>query len=82
MMAIGVLEKLSRMGIDVPSKISVIGCDNSPAGELTNPKLTTIDYKPFEAGRSSGQLLIDLINGGPVRSLVFPPKLVVRESTK
>ena len=82
MMAIGALEKLSRMGIDVPLKISVIGCDNSPAGEFTNPKLTTIDYNPFEAGRSSGQLLLDLINGGPIRSLVFPPKLVVRESTK
>lgn len=82
MMAIGALEKLSRMGIDVPNEISVIGCDNSPAGEFTNPKLTTIDYNPFETGRSSGELLIDLIKGGAVRSLVFPPKIVVRESTK
>lgn len=82
MMAIGALEKLNRMNVEIPEKISVIGCDNSPAGELTNPKLTTIDYNPFEAGRSSGQLLIDLIRGGPVKSLVFPPKLVVRESTR
>jgi DNA-binding LacI/PurR family transcriptional regulator len=82
MMAIGALENLNRLNKKVPDEISVIGCDNSPAGELSNPKLTTIDYNPFEAGRSTGELLIDLMRGGHVKSLIFPPKLIQRESTK
>jgi DNA-binding LacI/PurR family transcriptional regulator len=82
MMAIGALENLNRLNKKVPDEISVIGCDNSPAGEFSNPKLTTIDYNPFEAGRSTGELLIDLMSGGSVKSLIFPPKLIQRESTK
>ncbi len=82
MMAIGALDNLQRLKKKVPSEISVIGCDNSPAGEFSNPKLTTIDYNPYEAGRSTALLLLDLINGESIKSLVFPPKVIVRESTK
>ena len=82
MMAIGALENLNRLKKKIPEEISVIGCDNSPAGEFSNPKLTTIDYNPFEAGRSTGQLLLELMNGGSVKSLIFPPKLIERESTR
>ena len=82
MMAIGALDNLQRLKKKVPTEISVIGCDNSPAGEFSNPKLTTIDYNPYEAGRSTGLLLLDLINGGSIKSLVFPPKIIVRESTR
>ncbi|CAN2223407.1 PurR Transcriptional regulators [Candidatus Nanopelagicaceae bacterium] len=82
MMAVGALENLHRLKKRIPEDISVVSCDNSPAGEFTNPKLTTIHCNPFEEGASSARLLRDLMDGGPVRSLVFPPELKVRESTK
>ena len=82
MMAAGALENLHRLKKRVPDEISVVGCDNSPAGEFTNPKLTTIHCNPFQEGVSSAKLLIDLMSGGPVRSLVFPPQVIVRESTR
>ena len=82
MMAVGVVENLNRLGKSVPRDISVLGCDNSPAGEFTNPKLTTIHCNPFHEGLASAELLSNLMNGDPIRSLVFPPELIVRESTR
>jgi hypothetical protein len=82
LMAVGVLQNLARLGKKVPKDISVVSYDNSPAGEFTNPKLSTIHCNPVHVGASSAELLRDLMNGGPVRSLVFPPELIVRESTR
>jgi DNA-binding LacI/PurR family transcriptional regulator len=82
LMAVGVLQNLARLGKKVPKDISVVSYDNSPSGEFTNPKLSTIHCNPVHVGASSAELLRDLMNGGPVRSLVFPPELIVRESTK
>jgi DNA-binding LacI/PurR family transcriptional regulator len=82
MMAVGALENLHRLKKRIPEDISIVSCDNSPAGEFTNPKLTTIHCNPFEEGASSARLLRDLMDGESVRSLLFPPELKVRNSTK
>jgi DNA-binding LacI/PurR family transcriptional regulator len=82
MMAVGALENLHRLKKRIPKDISVISCDNSPVGEFTSPKLTTIHCNPFEEGASSAKLLRELMEGGPIKSLVFPPELRVRQSTR
>jgi DNA-binding LacI/PurR family transcriptional regulator len=82
LMAVGALQSLNRFNKRVPDDVSVVSFDNSPSGEFTNPKLSTIHCNPFHVGVSSAELLRDLMQGGPVRSLVFPPELIVRESTK
>jgi DNA-binding LacI/PurR family transcriptional regulator len=82
LMAVGALQNLARLNKRVPKDISVVSYDNSPSGEFTNPKLSTIHCNPIHVGASSAELLRDLMNGGPVRSLVFPPELIVRESTR
>ena len=82
LMAVGALQSLNRLNKKVPDDVSVVSFDNSPSGEFTNPKLSTIHCNPFHVGVSSAELLRDLMQGGPVRSLVFPPELIVRESTK
>jgi DNA-binding LacI/PurR family transcriptional regulator len=82
LMAIGALEKLSRLKISVPDEISVIGFDNSPSGNFSHPRLTTIDTQPRQCGVSLAQMLLQLISGSEIRSVMYPPKLVSRESTK
>lgn len=82
LMAIGSLEKLSRLKISVPEQVSVIGFDNSPSGNFTHPRLTTVDTQPKECGISLAEMLLQLISGSEIRSIVFPPKLISRESTK
>lgn len=40
--AFGVMEGLRLCGLNVPNDISVIGFDNLPEGQYSNPKLTTV----------------------------------------
>lgn len=82
MMAVGAIENLHNLKKRIPEDISVISCDNSPVGEFTSPKLTTIHCNPFEEGASSAKLLRELMDGGSVKSLVFPPELKIRQSIR
>lgn len=48
--AIGVLDSLTRNGIRVPEDISVVGFDNIWASAVTRPRLTTIDVPKHDLG--------------------------------
>ena len=82
MAAIGVLHRLQQLGIQVPSQISVIGCDNIYSAEVSQPPLTTIDQRTYELG----SMAVDILYGSmmdPARkhvNAVLEPRLVVRGS--
>lgn len=82
-LALGAVRAARRLGLDVPSDISVVGYDDSAVMTCTDPPLTTI-RQPIEAmGQAAVQLLIAEIAGSPVVAdeLLFEPELVVRAST-
>ena len=58
--AFGVLEAFQAAGIDIPGQVRVIGFDGIPAGELSNPPLTTIEPDLDQAGR----LLVEAVTAG------------------
>lgn len=58
--AFGVLEALQATGVKVPQDARVVGFDGLPAGELTNPALTTIEPDLDQAGR----LLVEAVTAG------------------
>ncbi|MFJ5260285.1 LacI family DNA-binding transcriptional regulator [Streptomyces sp. NPDC088387] len=81
--ALGVVRAARRKGLDVPSRISVVGYDDSALMNCTEPPLTTV-RQPIE---SMGRAVVELLNaqiGGTVvaaEELLFEPELVVRGST-
>ncbi|MFK0119073.1 LacI family DNA-binding transcriptional regulator [Streptomyces sp. NPDC090994] len=82
-LALGVVRAARRKGLDVPSRISVVGYDDSALMNCTEPPLTTV-RQPIEAmGRAVVELLSAQINGRSVAAeeLLFEPELVVRGST-
>ncbi|MET9254775.1 LacI family DNA-binding transcriptional regulator [Streptomyces sp. NPDC048182] len=82
-LALGVVRAARRKGLDVPSRISVVGYDDSALMNCTEPPLTTV-RQPIEAmGRAVVELLNAQINGSSVAAeeLLFEPELVVRGST-
>lgn len=81
-MAIGALEALGQLGLEVPGDVSVIGVDDIEAASVVRPPLTTVRQPTFEMGRLAVDLLLRLIAGESPepRHVVLPVELVVRSS--
>lgn len=82
LMAAGAVTTLRRRGLRVPEDVAVGGFDDSGLAATFDPPLTTM-RQPFD--RISAEmvsLLLDLIAGGPQKSVTMPATLVVRESTR
>lgn len=81
--AISVMLVAKERGINIPKKLSIIGFNNEPVGELINPSLTSISQPGFRMGEEAAQLLINEFKNP---SILFEKKilnsfLVVRNST-
>jgi LacI family transcriptional regulator len=81
--AMGVLRAARRLGIDVPGQLSVIGYDNLPVAEWTDPPLTTVNQPLRDMAETATRMLLDLARGEqlPTSRVDLVTELVVREST-
>ena len=82
-LALGVIRRARRAGLDVPGDLSVVGFDDSALMVCTDPPLTTV-RQPIEAmGQAAVAQLLSQVGGAQVSSeeLLFEPELVVRAST-
>ncbi len=88
-MALSVLRAVSERGLKIPEQIGVVGFDNIPESAYFWPSLTTVEQDQYEVARLAVEEMIKIIESGwqgldPVdpRSIVVPPKLVVRQSSR
>lgn len=82
-MALGAIRAVRERGLTVPGDVSVVGSDDSPFLEFTNPPLTTVHQDADAIGAAAVRILIDEIGGSPAprAEYIFRPHLVVRGST-
>ncbi|MDY7085970.1 MAG: LacI family DNA-binding transcriptional regulator [Actinomycetota bacterium] len=82
-LALGSIRAARRLGLDVPSGISVVGFDDSALMTCTDPPLTTVRQPIEMMGQAAVDLLVNQIEGSGVEpdELLFEPELVVRGST-
>ena len=82
-MAIGVLAGLRELGLQVPDRVAVAGCDDIAVAAYTAPPLTTVRVPFVQVGESAMHALLDMIEGSsePQKDAVMPVELVVRDST-
>lgn len=82
LMAAGALDELSRQGRRVPEDVAVMGFDDFPISESTNPPLSTVAHPVDEMASEAGRMLLALIDGGAVDPgpMMFAPRLVLRTS--
>ncbi|MFE6129710.1 LacI family DNA-binding transcriptional regulator [Streptomyces sp. NPDC056437] len=80
--AVGVLRALRAAGRSVPDDIAVIGFDDIPMAQHTEPPLTTVRQPMRRMGeRAAGMLLAHLAGTpAPVEPVVLPTELIVRAS--
>lgn len=82
MAALGAIRALHRMGLRVPTDISVIGYDDLQFTGQVNPALTSVSVPINQLGQAAAELLLDEgRRGHQHREIRYLPKLVVREST-
>ncbi|MFD3331748.1 LacI family DNA-binding transcriptional regulator [Streptomyces sp. NPDC058700] len=82
-LALGAVRAARRRDLVVPADVSVLGFDDSPFMNCTDPPLSTV-RQPIEAmGRAAVDLLHAQIRGTRTHpgELLFEPELVVRGST-
>jgi LacI family transcriptional regulator len=81
LLALGALQRLAALGIEVPGKISVAGFDDISTAALTAPSLSTVRLPLREMGRLGFEHANRALAGDdPVRQ-VLPFEVIMRDST-
>jgi len=81
--AIGAMKAIAEMGLSVGNDIEIIGFDDIPAAQFTNPTLSSVRVQTEFMGRHAVKILLDRIQTKrkiPVK-IVVPTELVVRGSS-
>ncbi len=81
MVALGVLKRLRDLKLAVPQDMSVVGFDDSYFAGLLSPALTTVRQQPYLLGKTAAELVIDRSPTDLVKTIVYEPALIIREST-
>jgi DNA-binding LacI/PurR family transcriptional regulator len=86
LLALGVIQQLSRHGLRVPIDLGVIGYDDIEFAEAAMTPLSSLRQPRAELGQTAAKLLVDELEEGTLhrhrhRQVIFAPELVAREST-
>ncbi|WP_371229206.1 LacI family DNA-binding transcriptional regulator [Roseovarius sp. 2305UL8-3] len=83
LVAIGIMDAISAMGMTAGKDIAVIGYDDIPEAALQPVPLTSVATPAAKLGEMVGQALqnwsLDRSDGNPL-DITYPPRLIVRES--
>jgi LacI family transcriptional regulator len=84
LLALGVLQELSRNGLDVPGDMALVGYDDIDYAAAATVPLSSVRQPREQLGRRAAELMFDKIDLGDAhkhRQVVFEPELVGRESS-
>lgn len=83
-LAVGAIDALHELGLDVPRDVSIVGFDNRNFSAYQRPPLTSIALPLYEMGTMAGDLLIKQVVGQPLpvqqQIHIVPCQLVHRVS--
>ncbi|MGA3323826.1 MAG: LacI family DNA-binding transcriptional regulator [Terriglobia bacterium] len=82
--AAGAMKAILEAGLDVPGDIAIVGAGDLRYSDMLRVPLSTINYSTSQIGESSAELLLECIESKtplPPKRILFPPRLVVRESS-
>lgn len=81
--AVDLICRLKEAGIKIPDDIAVAGFNNNPISEITEPKLTTINYPGEEMGEIAASTIIEQIlkKVNIAKTITLKHNLIIRTST-
>lgn len=82
LMAFGILNGCSNLGLSVPKDVSVVGFDNIMISEMSNPKITTVDQNMKTLGKKAAELIVKTIKNENKRpQKVFVDTLLIKRES-
>jgi DNA-binding LacI/PurR family transcriptional regulator len=84
LVAVGILSRLTELGVDVPEQLSVVGFDDIPLAAMVIPPLTTVSLPTSRAGEVAVEVLLERLQTGgatPPSARKLPAALVVRSTS-
>lgn len=82
LLTLGALLAIKEMSLNCPEDVALVGFDDHPWAEVSNPPLTVIRQPAKEIGKGAANMLLSLIAKEPVEQerIYLPCDLIVRES--
>ncbi len=83
LVALGAIEALKELRVEVPDSVKVIGYDDTELGKYFRPKLTTVHQPREEHARLACERLINLLDGVDVKppmQEILSPLMIYRET--
>jgi LacI family transcriptional regulator len=84
LLALGVLQEMTRLGVRVPADVALVGYDDIDFAAAAAVPLSSVRQPREDLGRTAAELLLDEVNDPERhrhRQVVFEPELVVRVSS-
>jgi LacI family transcriptional regulator len=81
LLALGAMQRLIELGIEVPGAVSVAGFDDIQTAAMATPGLSTVRLPLHEIGRRAFVFAEEVLAGGEPERQVLPTELVLRGST-
>ncbi|MCA1320115.1 LacI family DNA-binding transcriptional regulator [Bacillus tianshenii] len=84
LMALGILNTLHDMGINVPEQMSIVSFNNVLLAEVARPPLTSVDINIFQLGFQAAKTLIQKVKDPtePTKRIIIPHGMVKRQTCK
>lgn len=85
--ALGALEALKELKLNVPNDVGVIGYSNDIFTEITQPTLTSVEQYPQDIGANAASIMLDLIKNKSMlninshKKIYIKPSLIIRDSS-
>jgi len=84
LLALGVLQEMTRHGLRVPGQVAIVGYDDIEYAAAAAVPLSSVAQPREQLGRTAAELLMEEVADGRAhrhRQVLFEPELVVRESS-
>ena len=81
LLALGAMERLGELGVDVPGRVSVAGFDDIPMAARTAPSLSTVRLPLREMGQRGFEAVDRQLAGKEAPTETLPFEVVLRDST-
>jgi DNA-binding LacI/PurR family transcriptional regulator/anti-anti-sigma regulatory factor len=81
--AIGLMREFQIHGVRIPDDVAIVGFDDIPEAQITNPPLSTVRQRIDELGATAARLLLSQIAGQSVEAKTYyiPTTFIARESS-